>query len=406
MRFALAASILGWTLPLPQASQAFREEMWEWTTILQGRIRNDVASLSRRQTLREKVFQKRGLPVQNSHYPQHIAEEKECDPTSVDSDIGILGCGHNEYCVTSESSILGGRCVPALSLQQLRRVQEDSSDNGTYQSLIDYGLSYFCELPFCTCSNVNEAEYTLTFSCNFGEQCNDVVSRCGVNVTDCYNFTLEADVKEPHMYTWNRCFEVADKEDVQTSNCYNWTIANSTTIDCAVILNGQTCDSCEVVTTFYETFNCDDCVTVYYNYTRRCNHFDCTNVEGGWKGNDCNRLPEFLASYGCVDCSVCGPGERVTFPEGILVSASRSDLELDNATRCGDGPVLNDFTQEECDQIQSLADQVCGCVMQDEDGTPTNPPTEGTSGSFTQMMPSLSALTVTFLPEVALIVFG
>jgi hypothetical protein len=71
-----------------------------------------------------------------------------------------------------------------------------------------------------------------------------------------------------------------------------------------------------------------------------------------------------------------GQGKIVTSPKGILISASRSELEVDNAPRSGAGSVVNNVTLDECDQIQYLPDEVCGCVLQDEEVAPTSPPVE------------------------------
>jgi hypothetical protein len=210
MRFVFAASVLGWTLPLAHESQAFREEIWEWTTD-QERNRKGTRIRAKHQTIRERVLRNTPTLIQHSHHRQNIVEQKECDPTSVDPDIGILSCGFNQYCVTSERSILGGQCIPAVSNDHLlrRRVEEEDDDhssvNETNQNVFEY-LLMDCELPYCNCSNVNETAYTLHQRCYYEEQCDSYLSRCGVNNTFCFTHLWEGDLK-PFTIDISRCWE-------------------------------------------------------------------------------------------------------------------------------------------------------------------------------------------------------
>jgi hypothetical protein len=390
MRLALAASILGWTITLPQESHAFREEIWEWETLQNQR--SPKTEILKKKFARDK-FQKRNLfggeILKNSDQHVPIAVQKECDPNAVDADLGILSCGYNEYCASSDDSLLGGRCVPLSSRHFLRRVEEISEEdnatisyNTTDMNLFELGMSY-CEKPYCVCSNVNEEAYTVDVTCNYEEYCGTVTSNCGVNASICFENTLKVNLTEPYVYSLSRCYQTTSNGDFDViSFCYNSTLVNSTAIDCAVSANGESCKSCEVVPKFYDVY-CPEPTTCYYNFTAFCYYFDCTNVNGGWAGNDCDSYPKFIQEYGCVECSICEAEEVATFPEATLVSVSRSDLQAENTLYCGDGPVINDVTLAQCVEIELLADEVCGCVPKGQEGEPTKQPSDTTTESPT-----------------------
>ncbi|KAG7354671.1 hypothetical protein IV203_004027 [Nitzschia inconspicua] len=417
MRFVLATSLLGWSLSLPPESHAFREEIWEWETLQVDKSNLD--NKFKDTSLRERMFHANRRIGRNSWRRLQTMEKQECDPSLSDADIGILSCGYNEYCVRSDNSKLGGHCVPAIIHDHLRRLEETNEEddstaaNETYTAVFDEGMK-FCELSYCTCANVNKEKQTLSISCALEENCYESVSRCGVNVSDCFIYTSEMEMVDPHSYSDFRCFNATGLGDGGESFvCYYHKAVNFTRVECAVSLNGEACASCEVQSTFYEY--CGE-PTSCYNLTLECSYFDCTNIQGGWKGNDCERNPPSIQEYGCVECSLCDPSEVVSFPDATLVSVSRS---AENDTRCGDGPILNDVTLAECAELKLKAEDVCGCVPQSDGGgeetiVPTQkpgdttvPPTEKPSGTIALTSPcSIVVMTTLVLALHVLVLYG
>ncbi|KAG7359198.1 hypothetical protein IV203_015787 [Nitzschia inconspicua] len=314
---------------------------------------------------------------------QSMEKPVECDPSLPDADVGILSCGYNEYCVKSDDSNLGGRCVPAISRDHLRRLEEEETneddDTAACSGSMDVSfetVSSYCDYPNCTCTNVNEEEQTLNTICNMEEYCYESVSHCGVNITDCFFMTGEITVNDASTYHSSFCYDRTGKGDIYGSSiCINHTSVNFSKVECAVSFNGESCASCDIVPTFYEIFPSSP-GTYCYNITYDCFHYDCTNVKSGWKGNDCFPVP--FQNYGCVECSLCNPGEVVTFPDATMVSVSRSDVNVEAATRCGDGHLgWQNVTLAECAELQVKARDMCGCVSQsDVGGTETNVPTQ------------------------------
>ncbi|KAG7359044.1 hypothetical protein IV203_015633 [Nitzschia inconspicua] len=366
MRFALAMSLLGWSVSLIDVSHAFREEIWEWKMLQ--------PAFNSRSLLPEGMLHtKHSRTLRNSFRLVQRKENQECDPSlSDDADVGILSCGYNEYCIGSEDSSLGGRCVPIVTHDHLRRVEETTEGNEatpaneTDLTLFEYFTS-FCEYPGCTCTNLNEDDHTLNMSCStLQERCHETFSRCGVHVTDCYFLNVDVIFNDSYTYTVYGCYDRAGKGDSDDSSiCYYHQTVNDTTDECTVSLNGEPCSSCEVVPTFFDVYYCDENTTCY-NITEDCFHFDCTNVKGGWVGNDCAAV--FFEDYGCVECALCDAGEVVSFPDATLVSVSRSAPMAKNDTHCGDGPIINDVTLAECMRLQLNAEDVCGCVPKSNDG--------------------------------------
>lgn len=180
----------------------------------------------------------------------------------------------------------------------------------------------YCAYPNCSCSNVNQTEYTVSLLCNSGEYCDEMTSRCGVNVTDCAKLTREKNITEPYVYSIRNCFEGTKNGSFgDIDNCYYATVMNYSAVEWASYVNGDRCASCDVIPTFYDELYCGDNTTCY-NITVSCYHFDCTNLEGGWKGNDCDDYPLFVQEYGCFDCDLCGPEEVVTIPDATFDSSS------------------------------------------------------------------------------------
>ncbi|KAG7374941.1 hypothetical protein IV203_014036 [Nitzschia inconspicua] len=399
MHFAWATSLLGGSLlSLPNEVHAFREESREWEMLeVDKNLKNKVKDVP----LRKRMLHANRRIDRNSNllHRAQTMEKKECDPSLDDADVGILSCGYNQYCVQSDDSKIGGRCVPTIvTLNHLRHVEETNEDYDTNTPTcnqipnISFGyLHSYCDEPNCTCTNVNEEEQTLHVACVM-DYCYETVSRCGVNFTDCFNYIaeLETVTVNPHSYTYsvNVCFDKVGRGN--TSICFNHTSVNFTKVGCAVSLNGEACTSCDVVPTFYEVLPYNESISCY-NVTASCYHYDCTNVKGGWKGNDC--APEFFQDYGCVECSLCDPGEVVSIPDATLIAFSRSDQSGENVTHCGDGPIFNDVTLAECLELQLNAEDVCGCVPKSDDdagvpNAPTQspgdtiyPPTEKPSGT-------------------------
>lgn len=335
-------------------------------------------------------------------------QEKDCDPFSEEADLGILSCGYQEYCVVNEASALGGRCVEASVLNHrqmdnVRRAQEEGSSN-----LFEYAISQVCynsNNTYCTCSNMNETEKTGVVSCHYyNDFCYRFATSCATNYTACVTSKSETTFTEVGAYDEKSCWYYSQPKAFKM--CFSGSFVNYTAQEeCSVTIDDVECTSCVVVPTpiefCYEDGSCS-------NQTAFCYHFDCSSIDGGWAGVDCFMFYD----YGCdvVECSICGEGEEISLPEETFqINKSSafpnksSSLVID--ARCGDTYWLTSVSTEKCQEIQSFAYEVCGCIGGEEiQGPSTNganstqtPSTDSKSGSSQHLSIGRGVLVTGFL---------
>ena len=368
MRFSVATAILVATCPSSSSSSfSFHEGSGSSSSDhLLLRNNNRLSSviipntkanrLQRRRASRMQTLETFSLPRFRHHDPEG-GGGLECDPNSqwndADADIGVLSCGYHEYCAVDQTSYLGGRCCSSRgeNADALRRIQEpeDGGDNNATaiynvtaddQYLFDLLVEEFCydtELASCSCSNVNATSYSGTGECLYPYECYYVYfESCAANISTCFSYTITVDLLGEGNYNRVDCFDQKVPEEM--SICYYSThprySQNSSAETCALTLNGRDCSSCVVVPTIYEVCSEDyysnSTAALCVNATYACYHFDCTNVDGGWEGNDCAQPPYDLYAY------ACGPFDK---------NDDNATTELPSMTEPTEAPTQEDGTE-------------------------------------------------------------
>jgi hypothetical protein len=111
MRFATATALL-LTQVLPTVTQETPENSQNLdTTSLRA---NAGASAGPSPLVLHDFEQVVTRKFHNARKLKNKSQIKPCDPESDNLDVGILSCGMSRYCVESDESPLGGRCVPSL----------------------------------------------------------------------------------------------------------------------------------------------------------------------------------------------------------------------------------------------------------------------------------------------------
>jgi hypothetical protein len=335
----------------------------------------------------------RGVLVNTTGTLKRQREEgrpKECSP-----DQGVLACGLEEYCMESEQSSLGGYCTmsPTVSSSKVHHLRRNaqvsySTTNATYTTIdrppyyaYNWTLwkSYynnFCKPknytyyePFrtCTCSNVDEEAYTLEASCkNIQDSCWEYYSRCGAKVPYCSSYENVVKLEGKEARTTTRC--TVNQKPYDQKLCYTVDVVGYSVESCSMEFNGETCNSCTVVTkeggsSCYDVNGTETCST----WTYTCYEFDCTNTEGQHKGSSCksegNKLRKYLNYFDCVKCNICeqaGETGLITLPYGVLETPRLGEQQCFQADFRGRSQY---WQTDECAQLQELAADVCGCQV-------------------------------------------
>jgi hypothetical protein len=322
---------------------------------------------------------------------------KECSP-----DQGVLACGLEEYCMESEQSSLGGFCTmsPTASSSKVhhlrRNAQVSYSTSNNYNNnnnnndidkirppyytynwtLWDSYYNSFCKpknytyyQPYrtCTCSNVDEEAYTLEASCkNVQQSCWENYSRCNAKVPFCTTYENSVKLEGKGTKTNTRC-TINDKPYYQKL-CYTVGVVDNVVETCSMEFNGETCNSCTVVTKeggTYCSYTNDTASCSTWTYT--CYEFDCTNTEGQHQGSTCkgdaNKLGKYVNYFDCVKCNICeqtGDAGLITLPYGVLETPRWGEQQCFQADFRGRSQY---WQTDECAQVQELAADVCGCQV-------------------------------------------
>ena len=314
-----------------------------------GRHRRLQSQLNGHDKLAIYAYRKRSGLLRNPEKIQ-ASQQRECDPTKFDPDLGILSCGSGQYCISNKYSTLGGVCMDVYSdsshVTGRRRVQDESGSNETEtetgsnetetETLFDYGYSLCNSDGNCTCTDINETEYRGNVYCTIdNEQCYTTPSDCGVNHTGCFVYNISSSLKGVGEYDNSLC--VLNTEPYYQKICYYTSSKNFTLQSCEMSFNGVKCNSCEVsresIEYCSESGECTD--ETFYCYL-----FDCTNTDGGHEGSDCFGNGDLIASvyrysYGCVeDCNICGSGGVLTLPNSTFEISTYFAEEFTSAAKC------------------------------------------------------------------------
>jgi hypothetical protein len=302
MRFAIAAGLLAQTLPTILADEA-NNKVRNLTRVarkkrfhglihkLSGDFqKKDQESIVDTPTFLEKRFPRGGGILRN---PAVV----ECDPTSENkADVGILGCGMNQYCAESEDSNLGGFCLNSDA--DMDPKNRDLGHYGDYL-LLDYFIpllkgycdpaSYYFgyENINCDCDGFNLEDSVGTITCTSDYYCySDGV--CGT-----YSFSGVIST-DPDVQSFEYCLQIT--APIETSFC----LGIDSMPACSISVDNVACQSCDVQERFYDGYyygNNDDYYKHYFgdgdynndgSYYNTCREFDCTNTAVGIKGNTCD----------------------------------------------------------------------------------------------------------------------
>jgi hypothetical protein len=278
-----------------------------------------------------------------------ITTDVECipDADASEADVGALGCGSGQICVSSVDSRLGGLCMDTTPLTG-RRMK-----TGTRMDVCDTTSSYFefYQDDNCDCSSFDMTSKTGSISCSQGPYC------LGTLYYGCYSTCLS--ITQVHSYvngesiSLEECDELVADGDVASASslCTNYSADDGT---CETKLDGQTCTSC--TTEFPGGFS-----------------FDCSNVADGVKVERENiyarfaNLPIIQACHGPVDgtyCNLCG----VDYGIDVLNNTTETTvISLDgfgDALTClglYQANFYNQITSDKCIEASAVAKAEC-CV--------------------------------------------
>jgi hypothetical protein len=230
---------------------------------------NDNAQIPLATPFLEKILsQGRGV-LKNSVASKSVME---CDPTSDGADVGILGCGMNQYCAESEDSILGGFCMNsnAEKNRELEDYQflppglcDPKSESAQYQ--------YYD----CDCTNFDAVALEGTFSCVTSAYYCFYEVVCG---STSVSSSRIPDGSGGFVERAEYCYDFVTPKE--TSLCYG--IDNMDA--CTISVDNVGCKSCEI------------------QQDTDCYIFDCTNTAVGVEGNDClgDYVYDFLFSMDII----------------------------------------------------------------------------------------------------------
>jgi hypothetical protein len=277
MRFAIAVGILAHTLPVVAADAEAPNKVHLTRAARKKRVHDRIISLSGGEKpqndvqlsliatpfLEKRLSQGRG-GLKNSVPSKSVLE---CDPTYDGADVGILGCGMNQYCAESEDSTLGGFCMKSNTETDLknRELQDFEFISPSYCDPQSSNYQYY----ECDCTNFDAVAFEGSFSCVLSEyQCiSDGV--CGsVSMAASRIPDGSGGIVEGAEY----CYEFVTPKE--TSICYGI----DTLPACSISVDNVNCNSCEVQDKVFNPIG-------FYAYS--CYDFDCTNTAVGIEGNDC-----------------------------------------------------------------------------------------------------------------------
>ncbi|KAG7341809.1 hypothetical protein IV203_006901 [Nitzschia inconspicua] len=309
--------------------------------------------------------------LRNSDDPTAPEALKECDPSTISADLGILSCGVNQYCAESRQSSLGGVCVPNGNIADSRTLQSTTFTSSsllvtTIQQRRDHDyllkvLSEACgQTNYCDCTGFDITSFTGIVECTkMEEYCSQSVNYCGEDVELCYSLHLTLEASGRDQYSYTKCMTYTSP--YQQRVCTSYSTADPSA--CVVDFNNDMCQSCTPELRTYKSMYEIEGQSHEYSYSQRCFQFDCTDTAGEHTGNSCDRnvatiRHNIMFGDDCARCQPCGVGFKMTkldnfgdFP--IVGHYQCSGLEL--------GSMIGYFDRQLCNEIQAAAFDTCGC---------------------------------------------
>jgi hypothetical protein len=342
MRFAIAAGILLQTLPAiskPEETVSLWKRDQSKKKKLQALLSSDQGSNGAIRTRKQKAHgsgllslsrikhSREGVLLRNVNVPKNAAK---CNPNSSDADIGILSCGIGKYCMEDHAYDLGGVCVDS-AVKLDRKLQEGD-------------FSYFCDEDFifdCDCSEFDLSTGVGTIDC-LETYCFDYpLDTTCASVSFNYNIYADGNVTNTYCYDFFQPYE--------QRVCYSYTSQG----DCTISFDGEMCDSC------YENPAGGYCL-----------EFDCTNTEGMHEGDSCEgdvvalilqniTFPETAPPVEPFLCPICGEGNEVTNPDGIVTIPTQPDATCAEIQFAAEAGIV---TEEQCPSLQPFVTEPCECA--------------------------------------------
>ena len=263
----------------------------------------------------------------------------ECDPSSIEPDVGILSCGTSHYCLESQHSSLGGLCLRNADSMELPKVciENDCDCSGIVDGI---GIIENCQLMEDYCMPLVDYPGEATEAC------------LTANATLLY----EQPGKPAHV---EYCYNIV--KPYERSYCLTYTSAG-------------TDDEEETCTLAIDTVNCSSCVT------QSCPddaggerfEFDCSNTVVETRGNGCNEeyaVPIFRFLFPEADANVTSwapsPAGTNESPSNIFDSGGNEEAA---EAKCGDGSNCALTCKEpieavaECFTNKQAEDNLDGCL--------------------------------------------
>jgi hypothetical protein len=262
--------------------------------------------------------------------------EKECDPASVDADVGVLACGLGQQCEASANSNLGGVC---RHISRLEQVVYDNNYSSYYYYQFD--PSYNCNRNNCDCSQFDYATNMGDISCGPVHYC---FKECDPLV--CISQTQEINVVDGRNYTSRFCSQF-DGDGYDFAVCYG-----TGDYPGSFYFDGVKCNN---VTTTYSAESYEFCIV-----------FDCTNTVRNLAGNTCDgdflrpgafydscaTYPNYWETY---RCSLCEVGSFVSIASGQVGEETCADVEF-----AAENGLIS---VEDCAIKAALVEANCGCKV-------------------------------------------
>ncbi|KAL3921558.1 MAG: hypothetical protein SGILL_002687 [Bacillariaceae sp.] len=367
MRFAIASAILAQTLP---ASSLKEDGVASFlSTTLNKRSDRDLVQTEAQKNGFKLHCQGHDLTIDKESWKDMRKQgggiiknllrnqAMECDPLKASHpDTGLLSCGAGRYCADSDESNLGGLCMDIIDEESEHRGLQDENT-----TIWEDAYALFCEdnNEACDCTDVSSEDYTLKIDCNFEDVCQPKTSKCDENIVHCYDATYSWNLTA--MYSYSRTFCYTDKQPYESNICYS-AVVSEDAWTCEVSSDGTTCSSCEVE--FVDVAFCPPSGNCTYYTSFPCYYFDCTNTALNVSGNDCEQdgtpIFDYMDNFGCVDCSICGPGWAITDPNGtILDDIPYQCWQVDQVGRAG--YLTNDYCTGIQTFLQGTGNTTCGC---------------------------------------------
>ena len=191
-------------------------------------------------------------------------EEKPCDPTSRDPDIGILSCGSSWYCKQSTNSTLGGVCAEIGHDRALV--------SPGYLMCIDDSYPYECD-----CSHFDPTMPFGSVTCTlYPYQCIGCSNYC-VEMNVHFAFDAHSVIKVKYCEYFKKPYEV--------ELCYAFDHNAAT---CEYTINGEACKMCS---------------------SGKSIAFDCTNIPNGRAGSSQDFINPIVSKADALDPYVTCPAK-------------------------------------------------------------------------------------------------